>query len=50
MMNLNDFLTLTLEQEAELLTAAYASMENSYDRYRALIAVEAIAGGGEDHE
>ena len=47
MMNLNDFLNLTHEQERTMLLAAYESMNDSYDRYRALIAVEALAGEGE---
>lgn len=46
-LNLNDFLNLTRAQERERLLAAFNSMEDNYDRYRALIAVEALAGEGE---
>lgn len=45
MMNLNDFLNLTFEQECEMLLATYKSMDCSYDRYRALMAVGALAVG-----
>lgn len=47
MMNMIDFLTLTPEQEHEMLLAAYDALENALDRYRTLMAMEALAKGEE---
>lgn len=47
MLNLTEFMNLTRKQQQEMLLAAFNSMNDNYDRYRALIAVEALAGEGE---
>lgn len=47
MQNLTDFVNLTQKQQREMLLAAFDSLTDNYDRFRALIAVEALAGEGE---
>ena len=47
MQNLTDFVNLTQKQQREMLLSAFDSLTDNYDRFRALIAVEALAGEGE---
>ena len=43
MLDLTVFLNMTTEEKHERLLTAFDSMENAYDRYRAICTVEALA-------
>ena len=47
MQKMTEFVNMTQEQQREMLLAAFDSLTDNYDRFRALIAVEALAGEGE---